>query len=157
MSVSRGVEWGVLLGMRKIETVEQMPEDPWINKGPTAEDRYIQAQVAADEAHQGFIDCRLLRSFGPEGQAEADGLMRRKMGEHPIDAFNHPFASWIDTITFCFTMDLVAWYHLRAMENSSFAPWAREMTTMVHEEKFHASFGARRVADVVRNAEYRHL
>ena len=27
MSVSRGVEWGVLLGMRKIETVEQMPEE----------------------------------------------------------------------------------------------------------------------------------
>src|SRR5262245_42965767 len=178
MSVSRGVEWGVLLGMRKIETVEQMPEEyrqvilkllsalastefasveqhhPWINKGPTAEDRYIQAQIAADEAHQGFIDCRLLRSFGPEGQAEADALMRRKMGEHPIDAFNVPFESWIDTITFCFTMDLVAWYHLRAMENSSFAPWAREMTTMVHEEKFHASFGARRVADVVKNAEY---
>jgi len=181
MSVSRGVEWGVLLGMRKVEAVEQMPEEyrqvilkllaalastefasveqhhPWINKGPTAEDRYIQAQVAADEAHQGFIDCRLLRTFGPEGQAEADALMRRKMGEHPIDAFNVPFESWIDTITFCFTMDLVAWYHLRAMENSSFAPWAREMTTMVHEEKFHASFGARRVADVVKNVEYARL
>src|SRR5262249_15321299 len=27
MSISRGVEWGVLLGMRKIETVEQMPEE----------------------------------------------------------------------------------------------------------------------------------
>ena len=79
------------------------------------------------------------------------------MGEHPIDAFNVPFESWIDTITFCFTMDLVAWYHLRAMENSSFAPWAREMTTMVHEEKFHASFGARRVADVMRSAEYARL
>jgi 1,2-phenylacetyl-CoA epoxidase catalytic subunit len=79
------------------------------------------------------------------------------MGEHPLDAFNVPFESWIDTITFCFTMDLVAWYHLRSMENSSFAPWAREMTTMVHEEKFHGSFGARRVADVVRSAEYARL
>src|SRR5215510_11199784 len=164
MSVSRAVEWGVLVGMRKVETVKQMPEEyrqvilkllaaiasteqhhPWINKGPTAEDRYIQAQVAADEAHQGFIDCRVLRSFGPEGQAGADALLRRRMGEHPIDAFNVPFESWIDTITFCFTMDLVAWYHLR------------EMTTMVHEEKFHASFGARRVADVVRSREYARL
>ena len=85
MSVTRAVEWGVLLGMRKVETVEQMPAEyrdtllkllyalastefasveqhqPWINQGPTPEDRYIQAQVAADEAHQGFIDCRLLR------------------------------------------------------------------------------------------------
>jgi len=178
MSVTRSVEWGVLTGMRKVETVEQMPDEyravvlkllaalastefasveqhhPWINQGPTPEDRYIQAQVAADEAHQGFIDCRLLRTFGPEGDAMVEALLKRRMGEHPIDAFNVPFESWIDTVTFCFTMDLVAWYHLRAMENSSFAPWAREMTSMVHEERFHASFGARRVKDLVGDPDY---
>jgi 1,2-phenylacetyl-CoA epoxidase catalytic subunit len=54
-------------------------------------------------------------------------------------------------------MDLVAWYHLRAMENCSFAPLAREMTSMVHEERFHASFGARRIADVLRDREYARL
>jgi len=27
MSVTRSVEWGILLGMRKIETVEQMPAE----------------------------------------------------------------------------------------------------------------------------------
>lgn len=178
MSVTRVVEWGVLLGMRKVETVEQMPEEyrqvllkliyalastefasveqhqPWINKGPTPEDRYIQAQIAADEAHQGFIDCRMLRSFGPDGEAMAEDLLRRRMGEHLLDAFNIPFESWVDTVTFCFTMDLVAWYHLRAMENSSFAPLAREMTSMVHEEKFHAAFGARRVSDLLRKPDY---
>jgi 1,2-phenylacetyl-CoA epoxidase catalytic subunit len=181
MSVSRSVEWGVLLGMRKIETVEQMPEEyrqvvmkllyalastefasveqhqPWINQGPTPEDRYIQAQIAADEAHQGFIDCRMLRTFGADGTALADDLLKKRMGEHPIDAFNVPFDSWVDTVTFCFTMDLVAWYHLHAMENSSFAPWAREMTSMVQEEKFHASFGARRVKDLVSDAGYQRL
>ena len=181
MSVSRSVEWGVLLGMRKVETVEQMPEEyrqvvmkllyalastefasveqhqPWINQGPTPEDRYIQAQIAADEAHQGFIDCRMLRTFGPDGAALAEDLLRKRMGEHPIDAFNVPFDSWVDTVTFCFTMDLVAWYHLHAMENSSYAPWARERTSMVHEEKFHASFGARRVRDLVNDAEYQRL
>jgi 1,2-phenylacetyl-CoA epoxidase catalytic subunit len=181
MSVSRSVEWGVLLGMRKIETVEQMPEEyrqvvmkllyalastefasveqhqPWINQGPTPEDRYIQAQIAADEAHQGFIDCRMLRTFGADGTALADDLLKKRMGEHPIDAFNVPFESWVDTVTFCFTMDLVAWYHLHAMENSSFAPWAREMTSMVQEEKFHASFGARRVRDLMSDAGYQRL
>ncbi len=178
MSVTRAVEWGILLGMRKVETVEQMPEEyrqvllkliyalastefasveqhqPWINKGPTPEDRYIQAQIAADEAHQGFIDCRMLRSFGPDGEAMAEDLLRRRMGEHLLDAFNIPFESWVDTVTFCFTMDLVAWYHLHAMENSSFAPLAREMTSMVHEEKFHAAFGARRVSDLLRKPDY---
>ena len=181
MSVSRTVEWGVLLGMKKVETVEQMPEEyrqtllkiiyalastefasveqhhPWINKGPTAEDRYLQCQIAADEAHQGFSDCRLLRSFGQEGADMVDDLLRRRMGEHLLDAFNVPFESWVDTVTFCFTMDLVAWYHLHGMENCSYAPLAREMTSMVHEEKFHASFGARRVADVVKDPEYARL
>ena len=181
MSVSRSVEWGALLGMKKVETVEQMPEEyrqtllkiiyalastefasveqhhPWINKGPTPEDRYLQCQIAADEAHQGFSDCRLLRSLGPEGAAMVDDLLRRRMGEHLLDAFNIPFESWVDTIGFCFTMDLVAWYHLRGMENCSYAPLAREMTSMVGEEKFHASFGARRVADILKDPEYARL
>ena len=181
MRVTRGVEWGELHGMQKVETVEQMPDDyrkvltkiiyalastefasveqhqPWINQGPTPEDRYIQAQIAADEAHQGFIDCRLLRSFGPEGAAMADTLMTLRMGEHPLAAFNVPFDSWIDTCGFCFVMDHVAWYHLRAMENCSYAPLAREMTSMVHEERFHASFGARRIGDIANDPAYQKL
>jgi 1,2-phenylacetyl-CoA epoxidase catalytic subunit len=178
MSVSRSVMWGELKGMRKIETAEQMPSEyretllkivyalastefasveqhqEWINKGPTAEDRFAQAQICADEAHQGFIDSRLLRNFGPEGEALADKLLTAKMGEHPLHAFNVRFESWADLCGFCFLMDHVAWYHLRAFEDSSFAPFAREMTTMVHEEKFHASFGARRIKDLVQNKRY---
>jgi len=181
MSVSRSVKWGDLLGMRKIETVEQMPEEykrtllkviyalastefasveqhqPWINKGPTPEDRYVQAQIAADEAHQGFIDCRMLRSFDQEGEEKAANLLKLRMGEHLLAVFNVPFESWVDLCGFCFHLDLVAWYHLRAFENCSYAPLAREMTTMVHEEKFHASFGARRIRDLVRNPEYARL
>ncbi len=181
MSVSRNVMWGDLKGMRKVETVEQMPADyrqtllkivyalastefasveqhqPWINQGPTAEDRYIQAQICADEAHQGFIDSRLLRGFGREGEELADRLLALRMGEHPLHAFNVPFTSWPDVCGFCFLMDHVAWYHLRAFEDSSFAPFAREMTTMVHEERFHASFGARRIRDLAQNARYQEL
>src|SRR3982750_3689198 len=108
--VSRNVQWGDLRGMRKIETVEQMtPEyretalkivyalastefasveqhQPWVNAGPTAEDRFIQSQICADEAHQGFIDCRLLASFGADGEQLADRLLAAKMGEHPLHA-----------------------------------------------------------------------
>ena len=181
MSISRNVMWGEMQGMRKVETVEQMPAEyretllkiiyalastefasveqhqPWLNRGPTAEDRYVQAQIAADEAHQGFADSRLLRSFGPEGEALAERLLSAKMGEHPLHAFNVEFESWPDVCGFCFLMDHVAWYHLRAFEDSSFAPFAREMTTMVHEERFHASFGARRIRDLAKDARYQDL
>jgi ring-1,2-phenylacetyl-CoA epoxidase subunit PaaA len=87
----------------------------------------------------------------------ADRLLSLRMGQHPIAAFNVPMESWVDVVGFCFCMDLVAWYHLRAMEDCSYAPLAREMTTMVGEEKFHASFGARRIKDLVRDARYQKL
>lgn len=181
MRVSRAVRWGSLVGMRKVETPEQMTEEyrstlikivyalastefasveqhlPWINQGPTAEDRFIQAQIAADEAHQGFIDSRMLRHFGGEGEELAARLLTLRMGTHPIAAFNVPMESWVDVVGFCFCMDLVAWYHLRAMEDCSYAPLAREMTTMVGEERFHASFGARRIRDLVRDSHYQDL
>jgi 1,2-phenylacetyl-CoA epoxidase catalytic subunit len=181
MSITRNVMWGELKGMRKVETAEQMPGEyrdvllkivyalastefasveqhqPWINKGPTAEDRFAQAQICADEAHQGFIDCRLLKTFGPEGEAMAERLLEAKMGEHLLHVFNVPFDGWVDLCGFCFLLDHVAWYHLRAFEDSSFAPFAREMTTMVHEERFHASFGARRIRDLVTNPRYQDL
>ena len=181
MRVSRSVRWGELTGMQKIETPEQLPGDyrdvvlklihalastefasleqhqQMINQGPTAEDRFIQAQIAADEAHQGFIDCRMLKNFGPEGAAMADELLTKRRGEHMLDAFNVPLESWLDVVGFCFVMDLVAWHHLHAMEDCSYAPLAREMTTMVHEERFHASFGARRARDIALDDDYRRL
>src|SRR3989304_4355963 len=110
MRVSRSIQWGWLNGMRKVETPEQMTEEyratllkivyalastefasveqhqRWINQGPTAEDRFIQAQIAADEAHQGFIDCRLLRHFGNAGAGGADqgpGERRALPGSRP--------------------------------------------------------------------------
>lgn len=177
--ISRSVGWGDLRGMRKIEAVEQMTPEyretllkiiyalastefasveqhaALINKGPTAEDRFSQAQVCADEAHQGMEDYRTLCAFGPEGKAMADDLLTKKMGEHLLEAFNIPFENWVDLCAFCCTMDLVAWYHLKAFENSSYAPFARSMTTMVHEERFHASFGANRIKTLMTDADYR--
>lgn len=176
--ISRSVVWGDLRGMRKIETVEQMTPEyretvlkiiyalastefasveqhaAFINKGPTAEDRFSQSQVCSDEAHQGMEDYRTLCAFGSEGKALADDLLTRKMGEHMLEAFNIPFESWVDLCAFCCTMDLVAWYHLKAFENSSYAPFARSMTSMVHEERFHAAFGQNRIKALVTDPDY---
>jgi 1,2-phenylacetyl-CoA epoxidase catalytic subunit len=176
--VSRAIQWGELRGMHKLETVDQMtPEyrdtvfkivyalastefasveqhQAWINRGPTGEDRFTQAQICADEAHQGMEDLRTLALFGPDGVAAGEDLLNRKMGDHLLEAFNIPFESWTDLCMFCCTMDLVAWYHLKAFENSSFAPFARSMTSMVPEERFHASFGANRVRKILSDPAY---
>ena len=176
--VSRAVQWGDLRGMHKLETIEQMtPEyhdtvfkivyalastefasveqhQAFINKGPTGEDRFTQAQICADEAHQGMDDLRTLALFGPEGEAAGKELLGKKMGEHLLEAFNLPFESWTDLCMFCCTMDLVAWYHLKALENGSFAPFARSMTSMIPEERFHAAFGYNRIRTIMTNPEY---
>jgi 1,2-phenylacetyl-CoA epoxidase catalytic subunit len=176
--VSRSIQWGDLRGMHKIETVDAMtPEyrdtifkvvfalastefasveqhQQWINRGPTAEDRFTQSQICADEAHQGMDDFRTLALFGEQGEEACQKLLNTHIGEHMLEAFNLPFESWTDLCTFCCTMDLVAWYHLKAFENCSFAPFARSMTSMVPEERFHASFGANRVRQILTNPEY---
>lgn len=176
--VSRAIEWGDMRGNRKIEAVETMPEEyratllkilyalastefasveqhqPWINQGPTPEDRFLQAQVAADEAHQGMEDCRLLELFGEEGRAMVQDLLRRKMGEHLLEAFNLPITSWVDLVVFMSLMDGVAYHTLLAFENSSFGPLARAMTSMVMEERFHMSFGRNRLKRIVQDPSY---
>ena len=179
--VSRSVQWGDLRGMHKIETVDQMtPEyrdtifkivyalastefasveqhQAFINGGPTAEDRFTQAQICADEAHQGMEDMRTLALFGQEGVDAGKRLLHTHIGDHMLEAFNLPFESWTDLCMFCCTMDLVAWYHLKALENSSFAPFARSMTSMIPEERFHASFGANRIRTIMIDPEYAEL
>ena len=81
--VSRRVMYGEMKGMHKVETVEQMPEEyrqtllkiinalastefasveqhqAWINKGPTAEDRFAYTRRAATS--------RLTKSCWPQG------------------------------------------------------------------------------------------
>src|SRR3954468_6922984 len=118
--VSRSVQWGELRGMRKIETVDQMtPEyretalkivyalastefasveqhQPWINAGPTAEDRFVHAQIGADEAHQRMEAHPLLVSLGPDGEAMAQALLARKWGSPLLEALNLPMESWVD-------------------------------------------------------------
>jgi ring-1,2-phenylacetyl-CoA epoxidase subunit PaaA len=176
--VSRAVQWGDLRGMHKIETVDQMTPEyhdtifkvvfalastefasveqhkAFINGGPTAEDRFTQAQICADEAHQGMEDMRILELFGEEGREAGTRLLNTHIGEHLLEAFNLPFESWTDLCMFCCTMDLVAWYHLKALENCSFGPFARSMTSMVPEERFHASFGANRARTIVADPAY---
>src|SRR5881296_2654386 len=90
------------LASTEFASVEQ--HQPWINRGPTPEHRYSQAQIAPDDAQQAVIDGRLLRAFGPGRGGPADDLLRRMMGEHQLDALNLLFQSRIARIAFCFTM-----------------------------------------------------
>jgi len=161
----REILWGSSVGVRKYETVEEMPPDmrklvvklmvvqadtefgsiqqhrPWLDRAPTLEDRWIEARIVADEARHGLQACRILRDFGEEGQQLIDELLTKHEGQHKLDAFNMTFDHWADVGAFTCFIDRVGVYQLRAFQECSYGPLARAMPLMLSEEQLHLNFG----------------
>ncbi|HEY6237764.1 MAG TPA: Phenylacetic acid catabolic protein, partial [Thermoplasmata archaeon] len=161
----REILWGAAAGVRKYETVEEMPPEmrklvvklmvvqadtefasiqqhrPWLDSAPTLEDRWIEARIVADEARHGLQACRILRDFGEEGQVLIDDLLTKREGEHKLDAFNMKFDRWADVGAFTCFVDRVGVYQLRAFQECSYGPLARAMPLMLSEEQLHLNFG----------------
>jgi 1,2-phenylacetyl-CoA epoxidase catalytic subunit len=161
----REILWGSSVGVRKFETAEELlPElsklivklmvvqadtefasiqqhRPWLDNAPTLEDRWIEARIVADEARHGLQACRILRDFGEEGQRYIDELLKKREGQHKLDAFNMKFDRWSDVGAFCCFVDRVGVYQLRAFQECSYGPLARAMPLMLSEEQLHLNFG----------------
>ncbi len=161
----REILWGTSAGVRKLETAEELPPDmrklviklmvvqadtefasiqqhrPWLDLAPTLEDRWIEARIVADEARHGLQACRILRDFGEEGQGYIDELLKKREGEHKLEAFNMKFDRWSDAGAFCCFVDRVGVYQLRAFQECSYGPLARAMPLMLSEEQLHLNFG----------------
>jgi 1,2-phenylacetyl-CoA epoxidase catalytic subunit len=162
----REILWGSSVGVRKYETGEEVPADmrkliirlmvvqadtefasiqqhrPWLDRAPVLEDRWIEARIVADEARHGLQACRILRDFGEEGQQYIDELLKKREGEHKLDAFNMTFDRWSDVGAFTCFVDRVGVYQLRAFQECSYGPLARAMPLMLSEEQLHLTFGA---------------
>jgi 1,2-phenylacetyl-CoA epoxidase catalytic subunit len=162
----REILWGSSVGVRKYETADELPEDmrklivklmvvqadtefasiqqhrPWLDRAPTLEDRWIESRIVADEARHGLQACRILRDFGEEGQRYIDELLKKREGEHKLDAFNMTFDRWSDVGAFTCFVDRVGVYQLRAFQECSYGPLARAMPLMLSEEQLHLNFGA---------------
>jgi 1,2-phenylacetyl-CoA epoxidase catalytic subunit len=162
----REILWGASAGTHKYETAEEVPPDmqkllvklmvvqadtefasiqqhrPWLDTAPTLEDRWIESRIVADEARHGLQACRILRDFGETGQQYIDELLKKREGEHKLDAFNMKFDRWSDVGAFTCFVDRVGVYQLRAFQECSYGPLARAMPLMLSEEQLHLNFGA---------------
>ena len=162
----REILWGSAAGSHKYETAEELEPDmaqlivklmvvqadtefasiqqhrPWLDQAPTLEDRWIESRIVADEARHGLQACRILRDFGEPGQQYIDELLRKREGEHKLDAFNMKFDTWGDVGAFTCFVDRVGVYQLRAFQECSYGPLARAMPLMLSEEQLHLNFGA---------------
>ena len=70
-----------------------------------------------------------------------DKLMKRRMGEHTLDAFNYEFKNWSHVCAFTCFVDRVGLYQLESFYECSFAPLARQIPLMLNEEQLHIGFG----------------
>ncbi len=176
-TASREIGWGQFRTIRKFETPTELPDEyreiltkllyvqgdtefasiqqhrPWLDTAPTVEDRWTIARIVADEMRHGLQMCRLLQDFGPEGDALIKKLLSRRMGEHKLDAFNLPFDKWSDVAAFTGLIDRVGLYQLKSFEECSYAPLARAMPLMIHEEKLHYGFGYQALKRIAQDAE----
>ncbi len=174
----REIGWGQFRTIRKFETPSELPDEyreillkllyvqgdtefasiqqhrPWLDTAPTVEDRWTLARIVADEMRHGLQMCRLLEDFGAEGEALIKMLLDRKMGEHKLDPFNMPFDKWSDVAAFTGLIDRVGLYQLKSFEECSYAPLARAMPLMIHEEKLHYGFGYQSLKRVVENPKF---
>jgi benzoyl-CoA 2,3-dioxygenase component B len=74
-------------------------------------------------------------------QETMDELLAMELGNHVLDAFNIPFANFLDNVVFATVIDLVGKYQLEMQKVFSYAPMARSMGPMLSEEGFHIGSG----------------
>lgn len=139
-------------GDTEFASVEQHRD--WQLNAPTAEDRWILARIVADEVRHGLTMVRLLKTFGEEGEKAVATLLKRRMGEHTLDAFNIEFKNWAHVCAFTCFVDRVGLYQLESFEECSFAPLARQIPLMLHEEQLHIGFGLNGLRKIINRDDY---
>ena len=165
LPIGREIKWGEFRGMRKFESAGELPPGyddlmvrllhvqasselmsvltfrDYLDRAPTLDDRWALARVIADEMRHGLQICRVLETFGARGQAVVGALLAMRLGEAKLDSFNEPLQSWGDVLAFMMLIDRVGDFQLRNLEECSYAPLARALPMMLHEEQFHIAIG----------------
>ncbi len=178
LPIGREIKWGDFRGMRKFETSGELPPGyddlmvkllhvqasselmsvltfrDYLDRAPTVDDRWALARVIADEMRHGMQVCRVLETFGARGQAVVGALLDMRLGEAKLDSFNEPLHSWGDVLAFMMLIDRVGDFQLRNLEECSYAPLARALPLMLHEEQFHIAIGVNGVRRMIDDPHY---
>ena len=178
LPIGREIAWGDWRGLRKFETPAELPPGydelllrllhvqasselmsvltfrDYLDRAPTLDDRWALARVVADEMRHGLQMCRLLEAFGARGQAIVRSLLDMRVGEAKLDSFNEPLRTWGDVLAFMMLIDRVGDFQLRNFEECSYAPLARALPLMLHEEQFHIAIGVNGFRRMIGDAEY---
>jgi 1,2-phenylacetyl-CoA epoxidase catalytic subunit len=120
-----------------------------LEEAPTDQMKMAVLRIMAEElrhAYQMFWvlshDASWKKPGHPDvAQETMDELLAMELGNHVLDAFNIPFANFLDNVVFATVIDLVGKYQLEMQKVFSYAPMARSMGPMLSEEGFHIGSG----------------
>ncbi|MDM7916180.1 MAG: phenylacetate-CoA oxygenase subunit PaaI [Candidatus Eisenbacteria bacterium] len=163
------IEFGDFRGEPRWETVRQIPEqrirDALLNlivyqgdtefasveqqrhlfeTAPSDYDLRSLTRVMSEEMRHGYQMCHLLvEHFGTTGRIEAQKLLERRAFDRTrlLGSFNETVDTWLDFFVYTDFVDRDGKFQLRMLSRCAFAPLARSMGPMLHEESFHLGTG----------------
>ncbi|MDE3076683.1 MAG: phenylacetate-CoA oxygenase subunit PaaI, partial [Chloroflexota bacterium] len=119
---------------------------------PTEFDRQAFVRVMTEEARHGWqMSHILVTQFGSSGRVEAEKLLQRRSfkRERLLGSFNIDIETWTDFFVFTQFIDRDGKFQLNMLSTSAFAPLARSMGPMLHEESFHLGTGTTGLTRIV--------
>jgi benzoyl-CoA 2,3-dioxygenase component B len=163
------IAFGDYRGAPKWETVRQIPDqrirDALLNLivyqgdtefGSVEQQRFLfetapsdydfasLARVMSEEMRHGWQMCHILvEHFGTTGKIEAQKLLERRAWQKTrlLGSFNESVDTWIDFFVYTEFVDRDGKFQLTMLADSAFAPLARSMGPMLHEESYHLGTG----------------
>jgi benzoyl-CoA 2,3-epoxidase subunit B len=122
-------------------------------KAPSEYDRGTLSRVMCEEMRHGFQMCHVLvTQFGRSGRIEAQKQLERRSFKNSrlLGSFNVDVNDWLDFYTYTEFVDRDGKFQLKMLSHSAFAPLARSMGPMLHEEAYHLGTGHNGLKRVVK-------
>jgi benzoyl-CoA 2,3-dioxygenase component B len=141
----------VYQGDTEFASVEQQRK--LYQKAPSEYDRSSLARVMCEEMRHGYQMCHVLVThFGRSGRIEAQKQLERRSWKNTrlLGSFNVDVNDWLDFYTYTEFVDRDGKFQLKMLSFSAFAPLARSMGPMLHEEAFHLGTGHNGLKRVVK-------
>ena len=125
-----------------------------INQGPGLKERRTAASIVADRFDRAEQMLDLMRDFGINSRlyvtshpwaARLDRAIdldnRRVGGDKRLNVFHYPIEGWIDGLILNTLMGIASAIQLSDLRNTSYAPLATIMQSIVESERSHADMG----------------
>lgn len=133
-----------------------------INSAPSIKARVIAARIVSEKLQHAEKVLDLLRNFGVDPvlyvaahawearlSRYTDVGMRRVGGDKRLNIFHYPVQGWLDAVVLNTVMGTATVLQLEEYQNCSYGPLASIINPIIEQERCHAEWGERGLAEAV--------